>query len=253
MARTVTLTQLQEALSDRCDVTIGTGYRHTTTLANARLNRSMGRWKLIMAEAGDDSLLLTTRVSTTTSATKDAANWAPREYIAQPSGLLVLRSMVIWDSDQPVHMMEIGQSERLAWLPQVTTLGTAVAGMPVFYRLGGTNNAGSALVQLYPYADAVYSIDVSYIPAHTDLSSGSSTVEVGANGDEWIVNDAAIQTLANDGLLGTPEAQALQAWNAKLEREARFAMACRGAREKYDAGARKRELMSRAFNGWRGV
>ena len=104
----------------------------------------------------------------------------------------------------------------------------------------------SADLGINPVVPATVTID-------PQLPVVAATVEVGANGDEWIVNDAAIQTLANDGLLGTPEAQALQGWNAKLEREARFAMACRGAREKYDAGARKRELMSRAFNGWRGV
>lgn len=251
MARTRTLTQLEDALADRCDVTIGTGYRHTQTYAWARLNRSIGRWKALLAECGDDSNLTTSRTTTATSSTKDASNWAPREYVAQPPGLLYLRSLTYWDGDVPVPMMEIGEAQRLGWVPAGLDVGATVTGRPSFFRLGGTNAAGSAIVQIYPFADAVYTLEFRYIPAHTDLSSGANTVEVGASGDEWIVNDAAIQTLANDGLLGTPEVQALAAWNAKLEREVRFAAACRGSREKYDANGRRLDLMARAYS--RGV
>src|SRR5262245_61503453 len=95
--RSRTLQQLIDAVSDRADVVpAASGVRHTTAMVIDRINRAIQRWKLIVAEAGDDADLLTVRTTTNASSVRDAANWAPQQYLVQPTGLMHLRGIDIW-------------------------------------------------------------------------------------------------------------------------------------------------------------
>ncbi len=244
MARTRTLTQLRDALADRADVSVAaSGVRDTHTVVDARINRAIQRWKLMVAESGDDTFLLTSRTATSASTTRDAANWAPCMYIAQPTAMLFVRGIDIWDGETPIEMMAVDEAQRNVG-HALQFDGSGGTGFPVFYRVGGTNNAGSQIIQLFPWADGAYTIDVRYIPAHVDLTTGSDTVDFIAGGEEWVVNDAAMQTLISDGLAGSAAFGACLQWNQKLEAELRFATACRNRPRVVNQKRRMESLIS---------
>ena len=246
-SRTRTLQQLLDGVADRADVAISaSGVRHTNAKVTARVNRSIQKWKLLVASAGDDTNLLTVRKTTSASTTVDAANWAPNQYITQPDSMMLIRGLDVWISDSPFEMLPIDEMER-------NDTGT---GTPVFYRIGGTNAAGAELIQLFPNADGIYSIDVRYIPAHVDLSATtdlSTAVEFTCGGEDWVEIDSAMETLRNDGLSVTAEYQSMRVDRADVERRMAFTLACRGSIRKVDTRERRRMLQAIAVSPWRVV
>lgn len=248
--RTRTLTQLQEALADRASVNVAaSGTRHTTAIVNARLNRAIQRWRSLCAEAGDDSFMKVAKLTTGSSTTEDTAMWAPNQYIEQPADFLYLRGLDILDGTERIEMFPLEELERNDFEGAVIWGITNGVGFPIAYRVGGTNEAGNQLLQLFPRSDGVYTVYLRYIPSHTDLATGSDTVDFIAGGEEWVVNDATIQTLVADGLAGSAETQALASWNAKLEQDLRFMLASRrggASRRKLDTRGRRRSVLSMA-------
>lgn len=258
--RTRTLQQLIDAVAERCDVTTGvSGVRETHAKLTARINRSIQKWKLLAAQAGDDTELLTTRTTTSASTTRDAKNWAPNQYITLPTACMLIRGMDVWSGNMPIAMMEVSEAERndatrfWTWdSPSATT------GMPVFYRLGGTNNAAAQLIQLFPYADAVYTIDVRYIPAHTDLDSVDdldTEIEFILGGEEWVELDAALETMRSASMADAAPGffQSLRADREAVARKMAFSLASRNTVRKIDSFARRRELRALSRSGWRGA
>lgn len=255
--RSKTLQQLIDAVADRADLTYAaSGTRHTTQLLVNRVNNAIQRWCELLAEAGDDARMITTRTSTNSSSTKDAANWAPQQYISQPTGLMRVRGIdVFTETNRPLPMFPVDELERddafrfWAWWQKGGT------DMPVFYRLGGTNAAGSKLIQIFPWADKTYTIDIRYIPNWVDLTTSggdlATAIDFELGGDEWVVNDAAIASLSKDGP-GIAQMRAeFRGWNQELESKMKFELACRSPVNKIDTRERRRELLTRASRLWR--
>lgn len=257
--RTRTLQQLLDDVADKADVNIAvSGVRETNAKVTRRLNQSIQDWKRLVAEAGDDTFLLTSRTTTATSTTRDAANWAPYQYIAQPTGMMLVRGIDVWSGQTPIAMLPIDELERNDAAPWAGWLGSGVVhtGMPVFYRVGGTNAAGSPIIQLFPYADAVYTVDVRYVPTHTDLDDVDdldTAVEFICGGERWVVLDAAMETLRAGALAGTPEYADMRAERDRIKSEMAYTLACRGELRKTDTRERRRILQALASSPWRGV
>jgi hypothetical protein len=248
---------LLDGVADRADLSIAaSGVRHTNALVTARINRSIQKWKRMVAEAGDDTWLVTTRTVTSTSTTRDAANWAPYQYIAQPTGCMLMRGIDVWSGQTPIGMLPLDELERndatnfSNWWGN----GGTQRGMPVFYRRGGTNAAGSPLIQIFPYADAVYTVDVRHIPVHTDLSATSdlsTAIEFTCGGEDWVELDAALESLRTDGLVETGAYQDMRVDRDRAKADMQFTLACRGTLRKMDTKERRRELMELAHGPWR--
>lgn len=249
------MAELLDAVARRADIKIDAGLRHDTDRVMQDLNRSIRRWKQMVAEAGDDADMVTTRVTTNPSGTRGPDNWAPNMYILQPqpptAPLWRVRSMDVWPtSTRFVSMMPADEGERdLAFDGWLARPGT---GLPVFYRLGG-QVIGAPLIQIFPWADAVYPIDVRYIPVWVDKFLPGDTVECLIGGDEWIVNDVAIQALLTDGQGAQGNVAQMAAWNQKIEMDMRFAFARRSPVRKLDTRARRRLLTGLASPWWRGL
>lgn len=246
-ARSRTLQQLIDAVSDRADVVpAASGVRHTIAIVTDRINRSIQRWKLMVAEAGDDADMLTVRTTTNASAVRDANNWAPQQYLLQPAGLMLLRGIDIWETGtRPVAMLPADELERDDAFRLREWWSNGGTGMPAFYRLGGNAVAGG-IIQIFPWADGTYTVDLRYTPAWVDVTNAATAIDFVLGGDEWVVNDAAIQTLIRDGQGGGAAAQSCRGWNQKLEQDMLFALARRSPVRKVDTRERRRELMWRA-------
>jgi len=255
--RTRTLQQLLDGVADRADVNVAaSGVRHTNALVTLRLNRAIQKWKTLVAEAGDDTGLVTTRTATATSTVRDANNWAPYQYVAQPTGCMLIRGIDIWTGNTPIAMMGIDELERNDASIMSNWWGGSgtQTGMPVFFRLGGTNAGGASLIQVFPYADAVYTVDVRYIPAHTDLSASSdlsTAIEFVCGGEDWVELSAAMETLRNDGLTGTAEYQSMAGEQMRVQDHMAFTLACRGKVRKMDTRERRRQLQALSVGPWR--
>lgn len=254
MARSVTLEDLRCDVGDRADVHVSaSGTRHTYDKIHRRINRAIQRWRLLCATAGDDTYMKVATVTTSSSSTPDAAGWAPRQYIAQPSDFAWLRGMDIFEGSEPIEMLTLEELERNDFDRGLSWGISDGLGIPVAYMLGGTNAAGSSLIQIFPKADGVYTIRLRYLPVHTDITEPTDTVDFIFGGEEWVINDAALQTLRSDGLAGSAEAQACAAENTKLERELSFAVSARrgGAQRRIDTRGRRRALLAFARSGLR--
>lgn len=250
--RTRTLQQLLDGVSDRADVNIAaSGVRHTTALVTTRINRAVQRWLLMAAESGDDTNLLSFRTATATGTTRDANNWQPNQYVALPNGCMFIRGIDVWNGVTPLAMLRVDELERDDAQLANTWWIAGGTGMPVFYRMGGTNAAGANIVQVFPWANAIYTIDIRYLPALTDLVNPTDVVDFIAGGEEWVINDAAAQTLRNDGLAASAEYAACIADNQKLEDQLRFMLACRGTIRKVDQRERRRILRALSVGPWR--
>jgi hypothetical protein len=246
------LLQLRTAVADRGDITIATsGVRHTTSLVNSRINRAIQRWFNMIAEAGDDTNLQSERNATQTSTTRDANNWAPYQYITLPTTAMLIRGIDIWDGNTPIPMMTADEAERDDAQLASLFAATQATGMPVFYRIGGINAAGASIIQIFPWADAVYTMDVRFIPALEDLSNDSDAVDFIAGGEEWVINDAVMQSKMTDGLSGTADMSTIVGWNEKIEKDLRFMLACRGTTRRQDTVGRREMLKRISVGGWR--
>jgi hypothetical protein len=219
---TRTLSELRSGVADVADVAVAVSGRHTNTLVNARINKSIHKWYRMIAECGADTYLKGSVVSTV----------ALTGSIVLGEDFLFLRGLDVYDGSTPITMMPLSQEER-------NDLGAT--GFPRFYRAGPAMAAGAGVrkIQLFPAPDAVYSIGVYFIPAPPTLVNDADIVETIAGGEQWIINDAAMQTLANDGLVAGAEYQALRAENMQLRDDMRFALSLQAHTRKLDTVGRR--------------
>jgi hypothetical protein len=244
-SRTRTLQQLRDGVADRGDLDIAaSGVRHTEAIINARINMAIQRWLLLQCEAGDRTNEVRLPTTTSTSATRGAQNWAPREYVTLASGYMLVTGLDIYPagSTMPISMMPVDDLERNDFGLGRQWWSTGASGMPVFYKKTGIQT--SELILVYPWADAVYNVDIYAIPAHTDLSTGSETVDFVCGGEDWVVNEATMKSLLSDGLGAHPNMAQMRAMNRELEQELAFTMAKRGVVRKVDTHAQRRLLQT---------
>lgn len=251
-ASVVTYAELEDAVKTRADIVAGSGQRWTTAKLQSAIGRSLKKWAQLLVDAGDDTNLKIARVQTSPSSTISADGWAPRQYIAQPAGLFSVRGIDIYPTgnDEPISMLTFDEAERNDrslrgyWWNDVNT------GMPRFYRLGGMDGSAS-LIQLYPWADGIYTCDIRYIPAlPTDL--GSTSYDFVCGGEEFVILDAAMQILVPDGRAGTAEYIAgLREEREQVKQEVTAALSRRGSFRRRDTWLERRNLESR-WRWWSG-
>lgn len=219
MARTRTLAQLRADVCYRGDfVDGGSGGRHSSANLNRLINQAIQEFRRQVTEAGCDVYIAQSATTCGTSATPDASNWAPRDYLALPSDFYHLKGVDISLNGTTVAMMDFAQIERNIFKQIPSWLSNSGVGMPVMYKLGGFNAAGARVVKVIPSADSAYPCVIWYLPVPPDLAQDSDTFDGIAGYEDWIVNRAAAYALARDQA-SQPMYQALMLENAKLEQK----------------------------------
>lgn len=222
-----TLTDLREGFSDVLDVTVATsGVRHTTAIVDRRLNRALRRWYTMCAEAGDDTYLKGVSITTTAEPTAGSIDIA--------EAYLLIRGIKLVRGDTPVALQAGEFAARLELGGQVA--GGEIYGFPLYYIPGPGMSGTTAVyrVRVFPRADAIYTGIAYIIPPAPVLSTGSDTIEIFASGDEWIWNDAVMQSLISDQLADTGSFGALAARNAEIKRDMMFLIGTRNPIRKVD-------------------
>lgn len=244
----LTYAELESATATRADIVVGTG-RWTTAKLQAIINRSLKKWNLLMVDAGDDTNLRIQRVTTSTSAVIGANGWQPRQFVAAPDSCLVIRGIDVYPtgSQRPVSMRTYDEAERNDATFRGDWWLSANVGMPLMYRQGGTQPDATNIIQIYPWANAVYTLDIRYLPAFpTALASTSYDFILG--GEEFVILDAAMQLLVTDGRAGTAEFLAgMREERDKVKDEALADLSRRAAFHKRDTWLERRL----ARNAWR--
>ena len=215
-------------MADRADIVDGgTTGRHTTANINRRINQAVQAFRRMVTEAGADTYITQAPFTCSTSSTVDAANWAPRDYIALPSDFYHLKGIDISLNGTTVPMLDFDMLERNIFRQIPSWLSNSGVGMPVMYKLGGYNAAGSAVVKIIPSADTAYQGVIWYLPIAPELVNDSDTFDGIAGLEEWVVNRACMDTMLRDQA-SQPLYAALAAENAKLEADYTFQIASSG-------------------------
>lgn len=252
MARTISLSTLRSRVISRADIVDGgTDGRHPTAELNASINQAIQQFRRLVTDCGNTIYVKPVAASTATSATPDAAGWAPRDYLALPNDFYHLEGIDIVSGGTTVPMIDYMQSERNMFKIAPAWLGNQGVGMPVFYKLGGANAAGAALVKVIPSADSVYACTIWYLSIPADLVADGDLFDGIAGYEEWVVNRAAMDVMLRDQA-SQPLYNALAAENGRLEAKMcnEFASAT-GAGRRVDTRAMREyiALLSRGY--WR--
>jgi hypothetical protein len=252
MARTRTLAQLRADVCDRCSIVDGgTTGRHTTANLNRRINEAIQRFTRLVTESGNTIYVKQSPGTTSTSSTPDTTNWAPRDYIALPSDFYHLEGIDITVGSTTAPMMDYDQIERNMFRIAPSWLANGGIGTPVFYKLGGVNQAGSRLVRIIPGSDVVYSYVIWYLAVPPDLAADSDTFDGIAGYEEWIVNRAGMDSMLRDST-SEPLYQALALENAALEQKMTFEFAsAQGAGRRVDTRALRERMIRMSRGDWR--
>lgn len=243
-----TLQNLRDGVAEVADVNVAaSGVRHTNAVIDMRINRAWARWYTLLAEACDDSYLKRATLTTSPVATATGGAIESNRFVVLPDTALIVRSCDIYDNNIPITMLPVDLLERNDSATMMSRWQSGMVGLPTFYRLtsqtlGGSPTQPSSVLEIFPWANAAYRIDAWYVPGYSTLVNSTDQIECVSSGDEWIINDAAMQTLRNDGLADIPAFSALAAQNAKLEAEMRFSAACRANPRKFDTVALRNSL-----------
>src|ERR1700753_1863525 len=149
MARNISLGSLRAAVVARADIVDGgTTGRHTTAQLNGYINDAIQEFRRLVTECGVSWFIKSLAVNTSTSSTPDAANWAPRDYLAMPSDFYHLSGIDITTGGTTAPMLDFIQLERDLFRLAPAWLSVGGSGMPILYKLGGYNAAGSLVAQI---------------------------------------------------------------------------------------------------------
>lgn len=252
MSRTRTLLQLRQDVCDRADITDGgTTGRHTTANLNRRINQAIQQYRRLVTDCGCTLFVKQTAGTTSTSSVVDTENWAPRDYIAMPADFYHLEGIDITLGETTVPMIDFMQLERNAFKMSPSWLASGGVGMPVFYKLGGVNQAGSRVAKIIPSAGSAYAYVLWYLPIPTDLAADGDTFDGIAGYEEWVVYRAVADSLFRDG---TAQAayQSCMMEMARLENKMAYEFAnSAGPGRRVDTKSLRDRLLQVSFGDWR--
>lgn len=250
MARTRSLAQIRADVCYMADISDGgTTGRHTTANLNRRINEAVQQFTRLVTDAGSPTYLKQSVVNTSTSATVDANNWAPRDYLALPSDFYHLVGVDLTIGGSTISLQDFMTLDRNMFRDAPSWLTNNGVGRPDSYQLGGSNAAGSRILRIIPSADAVYSCVIWYLPAPADLVADGDTFDGIAGFEDWVVNRVVMDAMGRDSN-ATPY-QVAQTENAKLESDMAFQFAkAAGPGRKVDARLMRQRNSRFGRDGW---
>lgn len=198
---TLTRTEIRTRVAARAAVTIGSSARHTETVVNQYINEALEEYHLALTECGHPQEV--TRATATTSGSTALSNgWPTNSFVALPADFMTLLGAFRVEDDESTCTL-VPFAEREAE-------DVASSGRPYKFRVA-KNTAGTKILRLLPAADAAYTIIVTYNPTPTSLGSDGSSIAFFPGTAEFVVSDAALRILEDDGVQEGSQYQAVMA------------------------------------------
>lgn len=256
MARTRTLGELRSDVCDRADVPDGlTTGRHTSDRLNRYINQAIQKYITTVTGAGGQDWYMkrTGLLTMATSQTRDANGWAPNMYVPLPSDFFELIGINLTIGSQTLPLLQFETIERNRFRDLPSWLNGNGLGQPMFYRIGGTDQAGNRVCELIPWADGSgYTYEILYIPEIADLVDDSDTFDGRAGFEEFVTNQAALNVLLNDGNTETPLYLSIKADRDEMQAAMKYKFATMGGPgRRMDTGALRQRLSRWARGDWR--
>jgi hypothetical protein len=256
MPRLRTLAQLRSDVADRADlVDGGSGGRFPSAKLNRYINQAIQRYQQIVTGAGGQDWYekRTGASAISASQTKDAAGWAPNQYVPLPEDFFSLIGINITIGNTTLPLQQFEQAERTMFKDFPSWLTANGNGQPVFFRINGSNASGAHIAELIPWSDGGgYTYEILYIPVVPDLVADSDTFNGIAGYEEYVIYRAACDALLNAGNTNTPLYQSVKAELTEMEREMKFKFATMaGAGRRLDTEAMRARMMRYTRGDWR--
>lgn len=198
---TLTLAELRTRVAARAAVVVATDARHTPTVANQYINESLEEYYLELTKCGHPQRV-TRGTATTSGGTALSNGWPTNHYVALPADFFALLGAWRVESDESLCALTPFAEREFQDAPP--------NGRPFKFRIG-ENTAGTRILRLLPSADAAYTIVFTYIPLPTALAADGNSQNFFPGAAEFVVCDAALKILDDDGAQEGAQYQAVLA------------------------------------------
>lgn len=207
----IALSSLRSRVAARAAVVIGAGLRHEPSTVNGYINEALEEYHLVLTDAGHPQRETRTTLTTTTGTTL-VDGWPANQFVELPADFLQLRGVSIDTGSTQIPLRPF--TEREVSVDVGWTL--APAGQPERFRVS-RNDDGEYILRLLPPSNSAYTLVVVYTPTITQLSADGDTFNFFPGTAEFVVCDAALKVLEDDGV---QEGNQYQAIMARRERAA---------------------------------
>ncbi len=195
---TRTLSELRARVATRAAVVVGAGIRHTADGVDEYINESIESYHLELTECGHPQRVK--RGTASTSASSTPTNGFPAySYVELPEDFLALLGVWRMNTDGTARPLDAFAESDFALV--------AETGPVARFRVG-ENDEGLKILRLLPNADDVYTIAFTYVPLPTELEEDGDTFAAFPGGIEFVVCDAALKVLTDDGAQESSHMQA---------------------------------------------
>jgi hypothetical protein len=204
----LSLADIRLLAAKAADVVVADGTRHTPAIVNAWVNTALGTYHAVLTDAGGEPQRAT-RTTLTTSASETVANGYPtNERVVLPADFDELRevSVVFGTARRPIR--PFGGIDSSLGSEEYWSTESLQPGLPERYAIA-RNAEGETVLRLLPPCDAVYTIEIHYIPTFTDLDDDADTFPFLDGTSDMVTCDVALRLLEADGVQEGGQYQAI--------------------------------------------
>lgn len=220
MARARTLLQLRTRVRGLADCEPDSGTRHTDAVLNTWINESWQALREMVSDAGD--LTYVKNVTTSTGVGPDTGK--AYGLLAMPATAVRIVGIDLAATPTDIRSLtpasfndrnEFYQNNILTGIPQNFSI------FNIGEEAGGT--VGNGWIALLPAPNAVYPVNIYYLPSWTDLTNDAHVFDGLAGWDDWVAYDVVMKVAMKDNDM---QACAQIAASQKAEAATRVLAAC---------------------------
>jgi len=220
MARSKTVLQMETRIRDHADCEPAPGTRHTSAMIRQHMNDSWQALRAMVTDKGDP--LYVKSVTTSTGVGPDTGK--AHGLLAMP--VTAVRVQAIDLVVSPTHIRELRPAsfnDRNAMFND--GLRTSSPEFFSIFNIGEESGAsvGNGWIALLPAPNAVYPVNIYYLPAWTDITNDAYVFDGFEGWDDWMAWDVVRKIAAKDNDM---QACAQMAADERMLAEARMLASC---------------------------
>lgn len=220
MARTRTVLELEGIIRDLADCEPAPGTRHTSTMIRTHMNASWQALRAMVSDKGDPIYVRNVTVSTGVGPDTGKAYGL----LAMPVSAVRIQAI-----DLVVSGTHIRELKPASFNDRNVLFNSGIrTGVPERFSLfdiGAESGAsvGNGWIGLFPAPNAVFAVNIYYLPAWTDITNDGYVFHGLEGWDDWVAQDVVMKLTEKDNDM---QACAQIAAAMKAEAEKRVLAAC---------------------------